>query len=171
MLNKIKLSSLKKSTAKSLEKRDVSQRNTKLKHLGFLINENFFDDFEMLYSLGMELGLERKDIKIFSFAETKRKIPSLRQDQITNKEFNWRGEIQSQNAKEFLNFPFDVLIGIYKKENEFLDAMVAMSGAKFKIGFEGADERLYDLLLNIDPKNTNLFKEEIKKYLKIFSKV
>ncbi len=151
--------------------RDISQRNTPLKYLGFLVDEAFFDDFEMLYEFGNELGLQRKDVKMFTFVETRRKIPSLRQNQITNKEFTFRGEINSKNAQEFLDFPFDVLIGFYNGKHEFLNAMVAQSKAKFKIGFNGADERLFDLLLTVNFQKLEFFKSEVKKYLKIFKKI
>lgn len=171
MLKKVKLHSLKKHIEKNLKERDFSKRNEPLTYLGFLVDEAFFDNFEMLYEFGKDLGLQRKDIKIFTFVETRRKIPSLRQNQITNKEFGWRGEIHNQNAQEFLDFPFDVLIGYYKGTHEFLGAMVAQSRAKFKIGFNNSDARLFDLLLNVDLQNKDAFKSEVKKYLKIFKKI
>jgi len=171
MLKKVKHHSLKKHTEKKLNERDISQRNNPLKYLGFLVDEAFFDDFEMLYDFGVELGLQRKDIKVFTFVETRRRIPSLRQNQITNKEFTFRGEIQNQNAREFLDFPFDVLIGFYKGKHEFLSAMAAQSNSKFKIGFNGADERIYDLLLAMDIQKPEIFKAEVKKYLQIFKKI
>jgi len=171
MLKKVKRNSLKKHIEKNLTERDFSKRNEPLKYLGFVVDESFFDDFEMLYEFGKELGLQRKDVKLFTFAETRRKIPSLRQNQITNKEFTWRGEIHNQNAQEFLDFPFDVLIGYYKRKHEFLGAMVAQSKAKFKIGFNGADERLFDLLLIVDLQKPEAFKSEVKKYLKILKKI
>ena len=171
MLKKVKHQSLKKHTDKNLMQRDISERNAPLKYLGFLVDEALFDDFELLYEFGKELGLQRKDIKIFSFIETRRKIPTLRQNQITNKEFTWRGEIHNQNAQEFLDFPFDVLIGFYNGKHEFLSAMVAQSKAKFKIGLNGADERLFDLLLTLDIQKPEIFKSEVKKYLQIFKKI
>ncbi len=171
MLKKVKHHSLKKHTERKLTERDISQRNAPLKYLGFLVDEAFFDDFEMLYEFGNELGLQRKDVKMFTFVETRRRIPSLRQNQITNKEFTFRGEINNQNAQEFLDFPFDVLIGFYSGKHEFLSAMAAQSKAKFKIGFNGADERIYDLLLGIDIQKPELFKAEVKKYLQILKKI
>lgn len=171
MLKKIKQHRLKKNIEKELAHRDFSKRNEPLKYLGFVVDEAFFDNFEALYEFGKELGLQRKDVKIFTFVETRRKIPSLRQNQITNKEFSWRGEIHNQNALEFLEFPFDVLIGFYKNTHEFLDAMVAQSKAKFKIGFNGADDRLFDLLLAVDLQKPEAFKSEVKKYMKILKKI
>ncbi|HLW33404.1 MAG TPA: hypothetical protein VKX40_14170 [Aequorivita sp.] len=171
MLKKVKYRSLKKHANKQLSERDISQRNAPLKYLGFVVDEAFFDDFELLYEFGMELGLQRKDVKLFTFIETRKKIPSLRQNQISNKEFSWGGEIINQNAKEFLEFPFDVLIGYYQGKHKFMEAMVVKSAAKFKIGFKEMDHRFYDLLLGIDPQNIDLFKSELKKYLEILKKI
>lgn len=171
MLKRIKLQSFKNQINNNLEQRDISRRNSKLKQLGFLINESYFNDFEYLFSLGNELGLQEKDIKVFSFIEARRKIPSLRHNQITNKEFNSRGDIRNQNAEEFLNFPFDVLICIYEGSHKYLDVMVSKSNANFKVGFKDLDHRLYDLLLNVDPENKSILNNEIKKYLKIFNKI
>ncbi len=171
MLKKVKQRSLKKHTEKILKERDVSERNTPLKYLGFLVDESFFSDFELLYKFGKSIGLQEKDIKVFTFIETRRRIPTLRSNQISNKEFSFQGEIQSTDALEFLNFPFDVLVGFYKEKHEFLDSMVAMSKAKFKLGFKGADARLYDLLLAVNPSNFEETKMEMEKYLKILNKI
>ena len=171
MLEKLKNYSLKKQIDKNLFERDVSQRNSDLTYLGFLVDETFFNEFEMLYEFGTNLGVQRKDIKQLTFAETRKTIPSLRHNQITNKEFNWRGELHNENAREFLDYSFDVLIGLYDGKHKYLDAMVAESRAKFKIGFNDADTRLFDLLLTVDVKNHEHFNTEVMKYLKIMKKI
>lgn len=171
MLKKLQNYSLRKQIDKSLSERDFSQRNTSLRYLGFLIDESLFDDFESLYEFGIDMGLQRKDIKQFTFVETQKRIPSLLNNQISNKEFNWRGEIRNDDAMEFLNNPFDVLIGFYRGQHEYMDAMVAQSKAKFKIGFNDADKRLFDLLLTVDLQHPELVKEEIAKYMRIMNKI
>jgi hypothetical protein len=171
MLKKLKRRSIKKKTDKNLLKRDLSQVNAPLKTLGFLIDEDSFQDFEKLYDYSKYLGLQRKDIKVFSFIEFKKKAPSLRQDQITNKDFSWDGLINNQSAKEFLTKDFDVLVGYYNGTHEFLDLMVSESKAKFKVGSAGADKRLFDLLIGINPLETEIFKTELKKYLIILNKI
>ena len=162
---------MRKQTNRNLSDRDFSQRNTPLRYLGFLIDESLFDEFEMLNEFGVGLGLQRKDIKQFTFVETRKKIPTLRHNQITNKEFSWLGEIHSNDAREFLDKPFDVLIAIYRGKHNYLDAMVAESSAKFKIGFNDADSRLFDLLISVDLKESTLFKVEVVKYLKAMQKI
>ncbi len=171
MFEKLKRKSLKKKINRNLISRDLSQRNTKLRTLGYLVNEDMFQDYEQLFEFSTELGLQPKDIKIFTFIEVKKKIPTLRQNQINNKDFTWSGEIHNQNALEFLDIPFDVLVGFYSEENVFLDIMMSRSKANFKLGFEGSDSRLYDLILSVDPMDFERFKVEFKKYLSVLKKI
>jgi hypothetical protein len=171
MFKKLKEKSLKKQTLRNLEKRDLSQVNAPLKTLGFLVDEALFPDFEKLYSFSDYLGLQRKDVKLFSFVEFKKKAPSLRFDQVNNKDFSWDGTINNKNAKEFLNQPYDVLVGYYRGNHEFLDLMVSESMAKFKVGVAGADDRLYDLLIDLDISKTEAIKAELKKYLTVLNKL
>lgn len=155
----------------SLEKRDLSQRNSRLSRLGFLVHESYFDDLEVLYALGQELGLQRENVEILTFSESRKKVEDSTKKQITKNDFSWRGEILAKDAEDFLNVPFDVIIGIYEKKHGFLDVLVSKSSAKFKMGFYGADPRLYDLLLDINPKNIEALKVTTKTYLKIFNKI
>ncbi len=49
--------------------------------------------------------------------------------------------------------------------------MVAKSNAKFKVGFTGVDDRLFDLIINIDLQNTDEVKSELVKYFKVLNKI
>lgn len=171
MLGRVKYKSLKNLIEQKLKERDVSVQNSSLKKIGFLIDENFFNDFDALIDFSKNLGLKSQDVHIFSFRKTNKKLSDLRIDQVTNKEFTLRGELTNQNATEFLDIPFEVLIGFYQERNIFLDFMVASSKAEFKIGFQDRDARLYDLILKIDLEDLELFKTEVTKYLGVFKKL
>ena len=103
--------------------------------------------------------------------EVKKKLPTLQQNQINNKDFNWKGEIQNQNAREFLERDFDVLVGSYNGKHRFLDLLVSESKAKFKVGFKDADPRLYDLLIAVSTNDLPTFIAELKKYITLLNKV
>lgn len=171
MFEKLKQRSLKKHLEKDLQSRDLSGVNAPLKTLGFLVDETVLADFDRLYAFYKPLMLQPKDVKVFSFLETKRKLPTLRQNQMYHKDVNWKGEITNQNALEFLDRDFDVLVGWYEGKHRFLDVMVARSKAKFKVGFQGADVRLFDLLMGVDIKDVQLFENELKKYLTLLNKI
>lgn len=171
MLKKLQKIFIKKNIDKNLLNRDLSNINDQLYSIGFLVDEEINIDFEKFYDISKELGLQLKDVKIFSFSEVKTKTPSLHQDKINNKHFNWKGEINNQNASEFLETPFDVLIGYYHHNNDYLDLLVSKSKAKFKVGFKGIDDRLFDLLIDVDPNKINDVKNEFIKYFRILNKI
>ncbi|QIE60708.1 hypothetical protein G5B37_14420 [Rasiella rasia] len=171
ILNKLKQKSLRKGKERHLEKRDRSGVNSKVKTIGFLVDEAHFQDFEVLYDIYKDLNVLPKDVKVFSFIESKKKLPSLRQNQVQSKDFDWKGNMHNQNAQEFLDKQFDVLIGFYEGQHEILDHLVAASSANFKVGFSGADQRLYDLLLAVKPTDISAFKSELKKYLTALGKM
>lgn len=171
MLKSLQKRYLLKKIEKNLKNRDLSNLNSKVITLGFLVDEDFFSDFEKLYTLSEKMGLHHKDVKIFTFMNVKKKLPSLRNNQIINKEFSWKGIIQNQNANEYLGKPFDVLVGYYKDQNCFLDLMISKSKANFKVGFKGVDDRLYDLIIDVDPLKINDFKRELIKYLRVLNKI
>ena len=171
MFKKLKYFSIKKVTDKNLKSRDLSEINAHLKTLGILVDEAVIQDFEVLYEYSTFLGIPRKDVKVFSFVEFEKKAPSLRLDQISNKDFSWGGVIKNLSAQDFLRKPFDVLIGYYEGSHKFLDLMVSESKAKFKIGGIGADERLFDLLIAVKLDKTEAFKNETKKYLTVLNKL
>ena len=171
MLKKIQQRFLRKLTDKNLENRDTSNLNESVKTIGFLVDEELFNDFEKLYAISEKMGLQRKDVKIFTFMQVKKKTPSLRQNQINNKHFTWKGEIHNQSANEFLEMQLDVLVGYYNSKNDYLDVMMSSSKAKFKVGFSETDKRLSDLLISVDPLQGNQFGQELIKYLKVLNKI
>ncbi len=171
MLERIKKRALKKHMERNLKKRDLSLVNAKLNTLGFLVDEAVVQDFDALYDFSGALGLLPKDVKVFSFLEVKKKIPSLRQNQINNKDFNWKGDIHNAAAIEFLETSFDVLVGVYNGSHEFLDLMVSESKAKFKVGCLDCDARLFDLVLQVPANNIRTLERELKKYVTVLNKI
>ena len=113
MLEKLRRRAIKKKTEHTLKTRDKSQINSKLITLGFMVDEVLLNDFDRLFDFHSALELHPKDVKVFSFLEVKKKLPSIRQNQVNNKDFTWRGELHNPSANEFLDTPFDVLVGLY----------------------------------------------------------
>tara|TARA_B100000809_G_C15133048_1_gene529287 strand:- start:3291 stop:3809 length:519 start_codon:yes stop_codon:yes gene_type:complete len=171
MLKRIQKIFLKKSVDNNLKNRNISNINDQLHSIGFVIDEGIKIDFEKFYEISKELGLQEKDVKIFSFSEVKTKTPTLHQNKINNKHFTWKGEIHNQNANEFLETPFDVLVGYYLTKNDYLDVMISKSKAKFKVGFKEIDNRLFDLLIDVNPLNISAIKKELVKYFRTLNKI
>ena len=75
------------------------------------------------------------------------------------------------DLKNFIQEDFDVLISYYRQGGLELDMITTLSKANFKVGLSRNDERLYDLIIDLDPKQMNIFKKEFKKYLNILNKI
>ena len=52
-----------------------------------------------------------------------------------------------------------------------LNLITAASKANLKVGISNEDERLYDLIIDVELKDINIFKQELKKYLNILKKI
>ena len=49
--------------------------------------------------------------------------------------------------------------------------MTSKSSAKFKVGFKEIDNRLFDLLIDVDPLNISGIKKELLKYFRTLNKI
>lgn len=171
MINKVRSFSLKRRINDALKNRDLSQRNSKLEKLGILLDDTFVEEKKYLEKFITMLNLKENQVVFFHFVEADRKVPTLESNQLSKKQIDLKGRILSQDALDFLEIPFDVFIGIFPKDNIWMNLMSARSKAKFKIGFEGMDQRIFDLILNIDPRDAQLFETETIKYLEILNKI
>lgn len=171
MFKRIKKIFFKKHITKNLKNRTMFDVNDSLTTIGFLVNEEDNIDFEIFFDISSTLGVHQKDIKIFSFIDIKTKTPTLIQNRIYSNHFNWRGEINNKNALDFLNTKLDVLVSYYSTKNNYLNLMTSKSKAKFKVGFNGVDDRLFDLIINVDPQKNLEVKNELLKYFKVLNKI
>jgi len=156
--------------AQALKSRDRSQINAKCRTLGILIDEQVVPEFDTLYDWYVELNMAPKDIKIFTYLEVKKKLPTLRQNQLTNADFDFQGRIDNPGAIEFIETSFDVLLSLYNPGNELLDLVVAKSKSKFKVGSQGLNPALFDLSLGVSPERLQLLRSEFVKYMGILNK-
>ena len=89
----------------------------------------------------------------------------------TPKDFGWNGKIKNVDLQSFVEKDFDALICFYKQNTIELDLITATSNANFKIGISNKDNRLYDFIIDVNPKNFDVFKTELKKYLTVLNKI
>lgn len=169
MFSKLKSNARNSFIRRTLEERNLDLRNAPLQSMGFVLDETWKNKEDFLYNFGKNLGLHQKDMKVMYFSN--KSNAALQPNVIGKKDFMWSGRIKSTITGEFFSTPFDVLIALHKNNREYFSYIVAQSEAKLKIGFEGADERVFDLILNLDTQNEQLVVEELKKYLRILNKI
>ena len=114
------------------------------------------------------LGFE--NVKMLNFLDYDKKNHHLT-SYFTEKDIDWNGAIQKADFRDFLNEPFDLLIGYFDTKNIFMETAVLKSKASFKVGFSEVNQRLYDMEIAEIPSKIHNFLNELKKYLVILKKM
>lgn len=164
-----------KSNQKFLQ-RLLSSTNTavsrkKIETLGIIIDSAEFSDAELLNGFFCDLGIELPKIKTVIFVQDENINERLWGNYFSKKDFGWGGSIKHAELQMFLNTEFDALVSLYKNDFIELKLATALSKANFKIGLSGVDDQLFDLILDLNVKDFDIFKTELKKYLTILNKI
>jgi hypothetical protein len=171
ILKAFKEKSNRKYVNKLLDARNAAVNNNKVKTISVLLNADEFDDFEVFRAYFKELNLITPKHKIIAFTKDDKFESSQWETYFSPKDFGWKGKINNIDLQAFIDEDYDVLISYYKNENLQLNHITAASKANFKVGLCRDDERLYDLIIDVKPKDVKTFKTEFKKYLNILNKL
>lgn len=171
ILKAFKEKSNQKYINKLLNARQVAVSNTKMNTVGVIFNSSEFLDFEAFRSFFKTMGLQPAKTKIIAFVEDPKDSNNLWDTYFNPKDFGWKGKINNIDLKSFIETKYDVLISYYKENHLELNLITALSQANFKVGITNEDQRLYDLIIDVKPKNFSLFKDELKKYLTVLNKL
>ena len=151
--------------------RQSTVNNDKIKTVAVLLNADEFHEFEVFRVYFKELGLLSPKHKIIAFTLDDKLEHNKWNVHFSPKDFGWKGKIKNLDLEAFINEPYDMLICFFKNEVLQLNLMTAASKANFKVGISTEDERLYDLIIDVELRDINIFKQELKKYLNILNKL
>src|SRR5690606_23209391 len=171
ILKAFKEKSNQKFVNKLLSSRNNGISNKKIESVGVIIDSAEFSDVEALKSFFNELGVQLHKIKIVVFVEDEKKTERLWGNYFSKKDFGWNGTVKHVELKMFLDTEFDALVGFYKNDALELKLATALSKANFKIGLSGVDDNLFDFIMDLEVKDLDVFKTELKKYLTILNKI
>lgn len=140
----------------------------KIKTIGVISSE----DISKWIDISKEIKnvFEVDEVRVFSFKPASQKT-TQKFHFFSEKSFGWQGQVKDTKLKEFLNEPFDLLIGYFNKNSLYTELAVLQSNARFKAGISKVNQQLYDLEIAEYPKNIGRFLEELKKYLQILQKL
>lgn len=152
---------------KLLSQTPTNQTFGELQTIGVLLSYEEFNDFEIFRHLFKELDLNSPKCRVAAFIQDEKQITNTWNTYFIPKNIGWKGTILSVDLESFIKEEFDVFIGYYTNNDVDVNLISALSKAKFKIGLKGADQRIFDLIINVEPQQFGVFKKELKKYLKI----
>ena len=171
MFKAIKQRYYQKAITAALAQRDISRLNTKMDNLAFLYDGDFVNELSPYHNIASSLKVSETKTQFFSFVTFKKNTPSLLRNQFSQKDISFKGALTGVSVKEFVSLDTDVLIYMSNKKHLLLESVVVKSNAKFKVGFKGVDPRYFDLILAVDPANTQAISTELTKYFKILGKI
>jgi hypothetical protein len=154
-----------------LTSRKAAINDGKVKTVAVLLNASEFHEFEVFRLYFKELGLVSPRHKIVAFTIDDKFEHNKWNTYYSPKDFGWKGKINNIELQEFIDEPFDVLICFFKEDILQLNLITAASKANLKVGISKRDERLYDLIIDVELEDINTFKAELKKYLTILKKL
>ena len=154
----------------SKHKNSIENRHSfgaKVKSVLILVDESI--DEKMGETISDELSLVHSNIQILTFKDKIEKGTSS-ENCITEKDFGLFGNFKNDTVKKILDSKIDLLIN-YTVDNQYLNSLVVLSNALFKVGFLDKNILIYDLMIDVDKNDYNVFNGEVKKYLKILNKI
>jgi hypothetical protein len=87
------------------------------------------------------------------------------------KDLNWYHKPINPDVDTFINRKFDILIDLTMNRDFHYQYIVANNPSRFKVGRNGDDNKLYDLMINLkDNDSIDYFIEQIYHYLNIINK-
>jgi hypothetical protein len=156
---------LQKNITLILKSRVKNFKSSKVKTLGVIFDYEAYHDYDFFRALVNDFGLGYNNIQFISMIGMEKDKPNSWDAFFSKESFDWLGRPKSAEIDEFTYKPFDVLISYYKSNKLELNLITARSKANFKIGLSNDDPRLHDFTLDIEPKDTDIFKIELTKYL------
>lgn len=169
-LNFLKKFLLKRKLKNALQALTDSFSTEKIKTVGLIIDETYFNDKEQLLAQLKAKGIEENDITFLLYHD-KNKKRDLKFTSFSLKSVSWSGAINNAEVVEFKAKDFDLLISYYDVEKAPLLLVTQRSKAKFKVGFATIDKRVNNFMIQTTAENNTLFIDELFKYLKILNKI
>jgi hypothetical protein len=162
VLNSIKTHFFKKSIS---FKRSIQYGELVGHKIGVLFNDDLADKDQLQQLIEKNFKVNPLDISFLGFSRHRYDKVEKPEYVFTKKDFTLFGKPKSAAIEEFLKPNYKLLFNYFGKHELCLEVLAQLTGAKLKVGLQESDERVNDLLLNLNPKNFDFF-EESSKYIK-----
>jgi|TARA_B110000967_G_C18707644_1_gene471081 hypothetical protein len=162
---RLKTISLQKNITLILKSRTKDFNSDKVSSIGVIFDYELYHNYEFFQELINELGIMKNKIRFIAMIDQEKNRPNSWDSFFSLDSFDWLGRPNNIEVDNFVEQPFDLLISYYNPTKLELNLVTALSKANFKIGINTEDTRLHDLIIDIKPSNTEVFKVELIKYL------
>jgi hypothetical protein len=147
------------------------QRFADVRDIGILFNATNTDDALPVTQFAESLRPMRKRVTMLGYYDYKKPAINFTFPYFNKKDVNWLLMPRGTLVSEFLDKPFDVLINFCTQENLPMEYIVALSKAKFRVGFYNPKKvHAYDFMIDMKEKtDVRSLVENVSRYLNMLS--
>lgn len=142
----------------------------KVKEVAVLNSPDSKLDVKKMALLEKSLNLNTVNFHIFTVKEKKDNFNELRGLIADIKDLNLLGNVKNEQIKEFLSKKYDLLIDFTGLQNELQKYFSLQIKSGFRVGYKTEDD-LYDLMMEIENGQLDVFIKEMQYYLKILGHI
>ncbi len=139
--------------------------------LACVVDMDKFPNAEAFQELRHFLNLKPNAIHIMGYKRGGHRNGMFSIPFCTDKDLGWNGSIENGDFAEFSGRDYDVLINYYTDDRLLLKLMSTKIAARIRVGFQGMDNAMNDLIFNCQLDDFKTFTSELKKYLKILNEI
>jgi len=162
VLNSVQTYFLKKRLNSSKGSESVDFSETKI---GILFNEDSSDRDQLQKLIEKNFDVDASQINFLGFSRQSYE-KKIRPDFVfIKKDFSLFGQPKSEVINDFLDHNYKLLFNFFGKNEHYLENVAQLTKAKLKVGLSESNEKINDLLLDLDSENLDFF-EESSKYIK-----
>ncbi|WP_136465599.1 DUF6913 domain-containing protein [Flagellimonas onchidii] len=147
------------------------ERDKGITSIGCIVDVDSFPNAEVFYELIDDFSLRPNAIKIIGYKREYDKNSPYAIQMFSDRDLGWKGVIENGYVLEFLGREYDILINYYTEDNLMMKLLSVKTPARLKVGFGALDPKINDLILNTPLSDFEMFKSELKKYLKVLKEL
>ena len=168
ILQGFKLKNINRRTEKHHLKNEgnVSVNTNLVQSVLVFVDESFSDvDLDTLSKI---LSIKTENIQKITFCSGKNNDEI--ENAISAKDFGLFGKCKKNLEQIKLSKEIDLIIN-YTQNNSYVNNLIAQSNANFSVGVRNEYSKIYDLVIDVEKNELELFNVELEKYLKILKKI
>jgi len=144
------------------------------KTVGILFTPDSIESYNRIIQFANKL-VDERSIKVLciGYVENKKHLDLYSEQPgfrfFSAKQCNWYGKPKDHAVEFFIDKEFDMLLDLNLKDNVTLDFIAGMSKAKYKVGRQKDNTRIYDMMIDPQKENTlDYLITQIELYLSMF---
>ena len=141
--------------------------NQKVDTVLILVDKNSQENLDQIIAKKLNIDILKV---IVIFFKSKQDSDSHFKNELSKRDFYLFGKLKREEIKKLVQSKFDLLLN-YTNNNQYLNCVTAFSKANFKVGLKNNQQEIFDLVIDVDKENVDLFHNELIKYLKILNKI